>query len=114
MENINQSTSQEDENLKQQISEEANVPQVNLNASKFDKINCNLVDLSVVIFFILNIATKGKVPGGFKGGVVGFIAGYGSIQGFYNFQEKVNLLLTLQIPVSAESSALSNSAGICI
>ncbi|MBK7446252.1 MAG: hypothetical protein IPJ45_09565 [Ignavibacteria bacterium] len=81
MENINQSTSQEDENLKQQISEEANVPQVNLNASKFDKNKiatwCGFI--GGAIFFILNIATKGKVPGGFKGGVVGFIAGYGFV-----------------------------------
>lgn len=28
------------------------------------------------IFFILNIATQGEVPGGFKGGVAGFILGY--------------------------------------
>jgi len=28
------------------------------------------------VFFILNIATKGQVPGGFQGGVAGFIIGY--------------------------------------
>lgn len=28
------------------------------------------------IFFILNLVTKGQVPGGFIGGVVGFIIGY--------------------------------------
>lgn len=28
------------------------------------------------VFFILNIATKGQVPGGFTGGILGFIIGY--------------------------------------
>jgi hypothetical protein len=29
------------------------------------------------IFFILNLSTKGKVPGGFIGGIVGYLIGYG-------------------------------------
>jgi hypothetical protein len=28
------------------------------------------------VFFMLNLATKGQVPGGFQGGVLGFIIGY--------------------------------------
>ena len=28
------------------------------------------------VFFILNLATKGEVPGGAEGGVLGFIIGY--------------------------------------
>ena len=28
------------------------------------------------VFFILNLATKGRVPGGFQGGIMGFVIGY--------------------------------------
>lgn len=49
------------------------------NKSKIDKhkIGSTAGFIGGGVFFVLNITSNGAVPGGFKGGVLGFIVGYG-------------------------------------
>lgn len=77
MENIRTDNSQTNENLNK-ISMEteslANSESAAIDKNKIANV-CGII--GGAIFFILNLSTKGKVPGGFIGGFVGYLIGYG-------------------------------------
>ncbi len=77
MENNTTDNSQNIENVNQNTHKtEHTVPgeSVGIDKNKIANV-CGII--GGAIFVILNLSTKGKVPGGFIGGFVGYIIGYG-------------------------------------